>query len=83
MEAQSLPLLLVDDEPTILHSSKLLLSGAGIRPIITMEDSTALMPLLADQEVAAIVLDLFMPHQSGIELLPKSLLRIQRCRSLL
>ena len=71
MESQSLPLLLVDDEPTILHSSKLLLSGAGIRPIITMEDSTALMPLLADQEVAAIVLDLFMPHQSGIELLPQ------------
>ena len=73
MESQSLPLplLLVDDEPTILHSSKLLLSGAGIRPIITMEDSTALMPLLAEQEVAAIVLDLFMPHQSGIELLPQ------------
>jgi two-component system response regulator HydG len=71
MESQSLPLLLVDDEPSILHSSKLLLTGAGIRPIITLEDSTALMPLLAKQEVAAVVLDLFMPHQSGIELLPQ------------
>ncbi len=71
METKSLPLLLVDDEPTILHSSKLLLSGAGIRPIITVQDSTTLMPLLAQQEVAAIVFDLFMPHQSGIELLPQ------------
>lgn len=70
-EFPDLPLVLVDDEPTVLHSSKLLLSGAGIKPIITVEESRDLLPLLEKQEVAAVVLDLFMPHLSGIELLPK------------
>ncbi|MCU7838646.1 MAG: sigma-54 dependent transcriptional regulator [Candidatus Thiodiazotropha sp. (ex Troendleina suluensis)] len=67
----NLPLLLVDDEPTVLHSTKLLLSGVGIRPIITVGESRDLLPLLDDKEVAVIVLDLFMPHLSGVELLPK------------
>jgi two-component system response regulator HydG len=75
MNPHNLPLLLVDDEPTVLHSAKLLLTSAGIKPILTLEDSTALMRLLADQEVAAIVLDLFMPHVSGIELLPQLIAR--------
>lgn len=66
-----LPLVLVDDEATVLHSSKLLLSGAGIKSFVTLEDSRDLLPLLETQEVEAIILDLFMPHLSGIELLPK------------
>lgn len=71
MNSHDLPLLLVDDEPSVLHSTRLLLNSAGIRPIITLEDSTTLMQRLAEQEVAAVVLDLFMPHISGIELLPR------------
>ncbi|MES9901879.1 MAG: sigma-54 dependent transcriptional regulator, partial [Sedimenticola sp.] len=47
------------------------LSGAGIRQIITLGESKELLPLLEEREVAAIVLDLFMPYLSGIELLPK------------
>ncbi len=66
-----LPLVLVDDESTVLHSSKLLLSGAGIKPVITLEDSRDLLPLLEKQEVEVIMLDLFMPHLSGLKLLPK------------
>ncbi|MCU7836592.1 MAG: sigma-54 dependent transcriptional regulator [gamma proteobacterium symbiont of Taylorina sp.] len=66
-----LPLVLVDDESTVLHSSKLLLSGAGIKSVITLGDSRNLLPLLEKQEVEVIVLDLFMPHLSGIKLLPK------------
>ncbi len=69
--SSNLPLVLVDDEATVLHSSKLLLSGAGIKPVITLEESRDLLPLLKKQEVATIVLDLFMPRLSGIELLPK------------
>lgn len=65
------PLVLVDDEATVLHSSKLLLSGAGIKPVVTLKDSRDLLPLLEQQEVEAIVLDLSMPHLSGMELLPK------------
>jgi len=65
-----LPLVLVDDEATVLNSSRLLLSGAGINPVLTMEDSRDLLPLLESQAVGAIVLDLFMPYLSGVELLP-------------
>jgi two-component system response regulator HydG len=65
-----LPLVLVDDETTVLHSSQLLLTGAGIKPILTVNDSRDLFPLLEQQAVAAIVLDLFMPHLSGVDMLP-------------
>ena len=41
MNSDDLPLLLVDDEPTVLRSSKLLLTGAGIRSIITLQDSSS------------------------------------------
>jgi len=74
MNSQTSPhlsLVLVDDEATVLHCSKLLLSGAGIKPVITFEDSRDLLPLLEKQQVEIIVLDLFMPHLSGVELLPK------------
>ncbi len=67
----NLPLILVDDEATVLHSSQLLLTGAGIKPILTVEDSRDLFPLLEQQAVGAIVLDLFMPHLSGIDMLPE------------
>lgn len=70
---RNLPLVLVDDEASVLNSSKLLLSGAGINPVITLQDSRDLLPLLAEQEVAAILIDLFMPHLSGVKLLPKIL----------
>ena len=73
LASPDLPLVLVDDEITVLRSSKMLLTGAGIKPIITLEDSRDLLPLLKQQEVAAIVLDLFMPNLSGMELLPKIL----------
>ena len=65
------PLVLVDDETTVLQSSQLLLTGAGIKPIITLADCRDLFPLLEKQTVAAIVLDLYMPHISGVEVLPK------------
>ncbi len=66
----SLPVVLVDDETTVLFSSKMILSSAGIKDVVTVEDSRKLMPLLAEQEVAAVVLDLFMPYISGTQLLP-------------
>ena len=65
------PILLVDDEPQILKFAKLTLQGSGIQDVLTLEDSRQVMPLLATQDVAAIVLDLYMPLASGIELLPE------------
>lgn len=65
------PILLVDDEPQILLSYSLMLRTAGIKNILTVDDSRQVMPLLEKQEMAVIVLDLVMPYISGNELLNK------------
>jgi len=62
--------VLVDDESTVLLSSKMLLNSAGIKNVLAVEDSRELMPLLARQDCAVVVLDLFMPYVSGSQLLP-------------
>jgi two-component system, NtrC family, response regulator HydG len=64
-------ILLVDDEPQILVSSRLTLAGGGIgNRIETLNDSRGVPAFLERENVAAIVLDLFMPHVTGLELLP-------------
>ncbi len=62
-------ILLVDDEEQILFSSSTLLRRAAIRNVQTVSDSREVLPLLAGENVGTIVLDLFMPHVSGKELL--------------
>lgn len=62
-------IVLVDDEPEILFSSAAILRRAGLENLHTLEDNRKLLPLLAEQEVAVIVQDLWMPHLSGQELL--------------
>jgi two-component system, NtrC family, nitrogen regulation response regulator GlnG len=66
-----LPVLVVDDEPHLLHSVSLLLRSAGIALVLTLEDSRAVLPLLAEQEVGVLLLDLSMPHLSGQEFLKR------------
>jgi len=66
----SFSVVLVDDESTVLLSSRMILGSAGIKDVLIVEDSRNLMPLLAEQEVAVVVLDLFMPYISGTQLLP-------------
>jgi two-component system, NtrC family, nitrogen regulation response regulator GlnG len=66
-----LPVLVVDDEPPLLHSVSLLLRTAGIAHVLTLEDSRAVLPLLAEQEVGMLLLDLTMPHLSGQEILDR------------
>ena len=61
--------LLVDDEEQILATSKLSLEIGGIREVTTLSDSREVLPLLAGNTVAVMVLDLSMPHVSGLELL--------------
>jgi DNA-binding NtrC family response regulator len=67
----SFPVVLVDDESTVLLSSRMILGSAGIKNVQTLDDSRELMPLLAGQEVSVVVLDLFMPYISGTQLLPE------------
>ena len=65
----SSPILLVDDEPEVLMLTRMTLESEGINNVLTLEDSRKLMPLLAREKVSLIVLDLMMPHHSGIDLL--------------
>jgi two-component system, NtrC family, nitrogen regulation response regulator GlnG len=69
MDVSQLPVLLVDDEPQILRSASVVLRGSGIAHVVTLEDSRAVLPLLAEQEVGVVVLDLTMPYISGQVLL--------------
>ena len=64
-----LPVLLIDDEPEILLSSSVILRSTGIKNVLTLDDSRQILPLLSEQNVAVIVLDLSMPYISGNELL--------------
>jgi DNA-binding NtrC family response regulator len=61
--------LLVDDDPQILQSVSIVLRTAGVTPVITLEESRAVLPLLREQDVGVVVLDLTMPHLSGHALL--------------
>jgi DNA-binding NtrC family response regulator len=65
------PVLLIDDEEHILNAARLLLQSNGFSEILTRSDSREVLPLLEEQPVSVIVLDLHMPHLSGVELLPK------------
>ncbi len=68
-EITKLPILLVDDEPQLLHSASIVLRTSGLSEILTLDDSRAVLPLLAKQQVGVIVLDLMMPYLSGRALL--------------
>ena len=62
-------ILLVDDEQSILLTSGTLLRSAGIREVLTVDDSRRVLPLLESEKIDVIVLDLFMPNITGKELL--------------
>jgi two-component system nitrogen regulation response regulator GlnG len=65
----ALPVVLVDDDPQVLHSASIVLRTSGVTHVITVDDSRAVMPLLAEQGVGVLVLDLTMPHIAGQALL--------------
>ncbi len=64
-----LPVLLVDDEPDLLNSVSLLLRTSGFANVVTLDDGRAVLPLLAQQEVGVVILDLAMPSVCGRDLL--------------
>lgn len=66
-----LTVLLVDDEINLLKASQLLLTSKGFANVMTLSDSREVMPFLESREVAVMVLDLYMPNLSGLELLPR------------
>jgi two-component system nitrogen regulation response regulator GlnG len=65
----SLPVLLVDDEPQLLHGLSIGLRTSGFPHVIAVDDAREVAPLLRQQPVGVMVLDLAMPYQSGRALL--------------
>ncbi|MBF0560127.1 MAG: sigma-54-dependent Fis family transcriptional regulator [Nitrospirae bacterium] len=65
----SSPVVIVDDETHILDTFSLILRSSGIDNVKTIDDGNRVMPFLNVQRVSAVVLDLIMPHTSGIKLL--------------
>jgi two-component system, NtrC family, response regulator HydG len=65
------PVLLVDDDPEFLLVSGLTLRSSGISPVMTVEDSRRVIPLLVETDASVVVLDLKMPFVTGEVLLGK------------
>lgn len=63
------PILLVDDEPQLLHSASIVLRATGMPEVLTLQDSREVLPMLANREIGVLVLDLSMPHLSGKQVL--------------
>lgn len=66
-----LPVLLVDDEPQLLHSVSVVLRSAGISQVLTQSDSREVLPMLTVHKVGVLILDLTMPHLPGAALLER------------
>jgi DNA-binding NtrC family response regulator len=64
------PILLVDDERELLFSYESILEAEEIGPVICCDDSRNVSALIDERPPELVVLDLFMPHVSGMELLP-------------
>ncbi|MCF8305447.1 MAG: sigma-54 dependent transcriptional regulator [Ignavibacteriales bacterium] len=67
----ALPILLVDDEELFLFSVEMSLSSNGIKNIEQIRDSRQLLPRMEKSPVSLVMLDINMPYESGLDLLPK------------
>lgn len=65
------PVLLVDDEEQFLFSAEITLQAGGINAVTKCRDGRQALALLAQHRHSVIVLDLYMPHLPGRELLPQ------------
>ena len=64
------PIIIIDDEEPIITSLTGVLRFGGISNIIGINDSRNALDIVRENPVAIILLDLTMPHISGVELLP-------------
>jgi FixJ family two-component response regulator len=61
---------MVDDEPSWLDSFQVTLDSAGIDNVMVCRDSREVMDILSCNEIGVLLLDLHMPHLTGLDLLP-------------
>lgn len=62
-------ILLVDDEEEILFTTAVMLRSSGFARVLTECDSRRVMDVLDRERIALVLLDLYMPHFPGYELL--------------
>jgi DNA-binding NtrC family response regulator len=65
------PILLVDDEKSILRSYELALQGSGINNVICCSSGFEAEKIVREQDIELIILDMMMPEIPGDELLNK------------
>ena len=63
------PIVLVDDEPDILMTSRVLLRTHGFGPVETLQRGRELIPFLEKHGAGVVVLDILMPELPGYQLL--------------
>ncbi len=65
------PVLVVDDEPLALRSYQMAFLSSGIDNVITCGDSREVLNIVQKNELELILLDLIMPHVSGVDILKR------------
>ena len=63
------PILIVDDEETMVTSLSIVLRLAGFTNVRTCPDSRVAHGLLCDETFSLVLLDLHMPHVTGHQIL--------------
>ena len=63
--------LIVDDEINTLKACSTLLKMSGLKDVVTESDSRRVLEVMSTGGIDIVVLDLFMPHINGMELLPR------------
>ncbi len=71
MSSEIKGILLVDDEAQYLQSASFILRSSGFRKVATCQDSRQALSMLADSGFDIVLLDIMMPHLSGLELVPE------------
>src|SRR5439155_12270236 len=69
--ANAYTVLVVDDEPSILRFLRTSLTAAGHR-VVTAEDATGALKMLASDKPDLIILDLGLPDRSGLEVVAET-----------
>jgi putative two-component system response regulator len=68
-EALAAKIMIVDDEPTNVKLVKRLLEIEGYSRFVTTEDAVSALSLFRDEKPDLLLLDLMMPHVSGLDIL--------------
>ncbi len=63
--------LIVDDEINTLKATATTLKMNGLKDVVTESDGRRVLEIMSAGRIDVVLLDLFMPHVSGMELLPR------------